>query len=433
MDFPITLKPAADLVPYERNARTHSKEQIEQIKELIRLVGFTNPILEDAQGIIAGHGRQMAALEMYAAGEVIHGPGKRFELPAGMVPVIDASGMSDAERRAYILADNQVALNAGWDDRLVGLELQTLKGMEFELSTIGFDDRSLVSFMATTKPEANPEETPEPPAIPTSQPGDLWLLGDHRIICGDSTDAETVAALLSGEKPHLMVTDPPYGVEYSAGWRNEAMPAKNDPSRWRDGQGRPTGKVENDDKADWSEAWALFPGDVAYIWHAGNMAHIVAESLLKCGLNIRAQIIWVKSNMVIGRGDYHPKHEPCWYAVRKGKPGRYVGGRKQTTVWEIDKPRKSETGHSTQKPIECMKRPIENNSKVGEAVYDPFMGSGTTIIAAEMTGRRAFGCELSSAYVDVIVRRWQTFTGKQATLSSDGRTFADIAEQRAKG
>lgn len=426
MDFPITFKPAADLVPYERNARTHSKEQIEQIKELIRLVGFTNPILEDEQGIIAGHGRQMAALEMYAAGEVIYGPGKRFELPVGMVPVIDASGMSDAERRAYILADNQVALNAGWDDRLVGLELQTLKGMEFDLATIGFDDRSLVSFMAANKPEADPEETPEPPAIPTSKPGDLWLLGVHRIICGDSTNAETVAALLSGEAPHLMVTDPPYGVEYDANWRNEATRA--------DGSkigASALGAVQNDDNAEWSEAWALFPGDVAYVWHADRFSPDLAIALRSIGFEMRALIIWAKSQLVIGRGDYHPKHEPCWYAVRKGKPGRYVGGRKQTTVWEIDKPQKSETGHSTQKPIECMKRPIENNSKIGDAVYDPFMGSGTTIIAAEMTGRRAFGCELSPAYVDVIVRRWQEFTGKAAALEGDDRTFAEIAEHRS--
>lgn len=427
MDFPISLKPAADLVPYERNARTHSKEQIEQIKELIRLVGFTNPILEDAQGIIAGHGRQMAALEMYAAGEVIHGPGKRFELPAGMVPVIDASGMSDAERRAYILADNQVALNAGWDDRLVGLELQTLKGLEFDLTTIGFDDRSLVSFMATTKPDADPEETPEPPATPTSAPGDLWLLGDHRIICGDCTNAETVLALLSGEKPHLMVTDPPYGVEYDANWRNDADRVNGKPYG-----ARAIGRVENDNRSDWREAWALFPGDVAYVWHADKKGVGVGVDLMACGFDLRNMIIWAKQQLVIGRGDYHPKHEPCWYAVRKGKPGHYVGGRKQTTVWEIDKPRKSETGHSTQKPIECMKRPIENNSKVGDAVYDPFMGSGTTIIAAEMTGRRAFGCELSPAYVDVIVKRWETFTGKAATLASNGRTFADVAERRAK-
>lgn len=245
----------------------------------------------------------------------------------------------------------------------------------------------------------------------------------HRIICGSSTEADTVEKLLNGVEPHLMVTDPPYGVEYDADWRNHT----GDPSR----TGRATGKVLNDDNADWREAWALFPGDVAYVWHAGNMAHVVAESLLACDLHIRAQIIWAKSQLVIGRGDYHPQHEPCWYAVRKGRKGHYDGGRKQTTLWQIDKPRKSETGHSTQKPVECMKRPIENNSSPGQAVYEPFSGSGTTIIAAEMTGRHCYAIELNPAYVDVAVKRWQDFTGLDATLEGDGRTFDEIAASRA--
>ena len=190
--------------------------------------------------------------------------------------------------------------------------------------------------------------------------------------------------------------------------------------------GRAIGKVENDDKADWGEAWALFPGDVAYVWHAGTMAHVVADSLLSCHFGIRAQIIWSKSQFVIGRGDYHPQHEPCWYAVRKGKTGHYDGGRKQSTIWQIDKPRKSETGHSTQKPVECMKRPIENNSSPGQAVYEPFSGSGTTIIAGEMTGRSIHAIELNPAYVDVAVERWQSFTGKQAIHEASGKTFDEM-------
>jgi len=193
--------------------------------------------------------------------------------------------------------------------------------------------------------------------------------------------------------------------------------------------GRAIGKVENDDKADWSEAWALFPGDVAYVWHGGNMAHIVAESLIETGLEIRAQIIWAKNNIVISRGHYHPKHEPCWYAVRKSGTGHWSGDRKQTTVWNIDKPMKSETGHSTQKPVECMKRPIENNSSPVQAVYEPFSGSGTTIIAGEMTGRHIYAIELSPAYVDVAVERWQAFTGQEATLE-DGTTFNAMKEVR---
>jgi DNA modification methylase len=199
-------------------------------------------------------------------------------------------------------------------------------------------------------------------------------------------------------------------VEYDANWRNEALRADGTPIA-----GRAVGKVLNDSRADWREAWVLFPGDVAYVWHAGNMAHIVAESLLASDLNIRAQIIWAKSQFVIGRGDYHPQHEPCWYAVKKGKVGIKEGSRKQSTVWQIDKPRKSETGHSTQKPVECMKRPIENNSSPGQAVYEPFSGSGTTIIAAEMTGRTCHAIELNPAYIDVAVKRWEDFTGQKAT------------------
>lgn len=239
----------------------------------------------------------------------------------------------------------------------------------------------------------------------------LRLKSKHRIMCGDSTSAEDVARLLDGAKPHLMVTDPPYGVEYDPNWRNEADRANGKPYG-----ARAVGLVSNDDKADWREAWALFPGDVAYVWHAGLFAPVVADSLAACDFHLRSQIIWSKSNFAIGRGDYHWHHEPCWYAVRKGRKGHWAGDRKQTTVWEIAKPAKSETGHGTQKPVDCMKRPIENNSKPGDAVYEPFSGSGTTIIAGEMTGRRVFAMELNPAYVDIAVKRWEQFVGGKAEL-----------------
>ena len=254
----------------------------------------------------------------------------------------------------------------------------------------------------------------------------LQLKSRHRIACGSSTDPATVERALAGVKPHLMVTDPPYGVEYDANWRNEADRANGKPYG-----ARAVGKVQNDDRADWTEAWALFPGDVAYVWHAGLFAGVVADSLSHCGFKLRSQIIWAKSCLAIGRGDYHWQHEPCWYAVKDGRVGHYAGDRKQTTLWQIPKPQKSETGHSTQKPIECMKRPIENNSSPGQAIYEPFSGSGTTIIAAEMTGRACYAIELNPAYVDVAVKRWQDFTGRQATLESDGRTFDEIAAKRA--
>jgi len=194
--------------------------------------------------------------------------------------------------------------------------------------------------------------------------------------------------------------------------------------------GAAVGKVLNDDRADWREAWALFPGDVAYVWHADRFSPKVAESLEVNAFEMRALIVWAKSQLVMGRGHYHSQHEPCWYAVRAKGTGHWSGDRKQTTLWQIDKPKKSETGHSTQKPVECMKRPIENNSSPGQAVYEPFSGSGTTIIAGEMTGRHIYAIELSPAYVDVAVKRWQDFTGQQAALEGDGRTFDEVGDAR---
>jgi len=397
--------PLERLVPYARNSRTHSDQQVAQIAASIREWGWTTPVLVDPEGmIIAGHGRVMAARKLGMA----------------EVPVMVAEGWSDAQKRAYVLADNQLAMNAGWDAELLKLELVDLQGMDFDVSLLGFDDDALSKILADkTEGLTDPDAVPEPPAEPVSRPGDIWVMGKHRLACGSSTDAHTVEALLAGVKPHLMVTDPPYGVEYDADWRNKAQ--RSDGTKIG---GKAVGKVENDDKADWREAWALFPGDVAYIWHAGLFAGTVAESLTSCGFKLRSQIVWAKSNFAIGRGDYHWHHEPCWYAVREGGKGNWAGDRKQSTLWQIAKPQKSETGHSTQKPVECMKRPIENNSSPGQAVYEPFSGSGTTIIAGEMTGRCIYAVELNPAYVDVAVKRWQDFTGQKAILEATGEAFA---------
>ena len=396
------------LIPYARNARTHSEAQVAQIAASIKEWGWTTPVLVDEDsGIIAGHGRVMAAQK----------------LALKEVPVMVATGWTEAQKKAYVLADNQLALNAGWDTDLLKVELQEINGLDFDMGLMGFSDDFLQSVLVeTTEGLTDEDAVPDVPEEPETKPGDVWVLGRHRLMCGDSTSANDVAKALNGVEPHLMVTDPPYGVEYSAGWRNEAMPQKNDPKRWKDGSGRATGAVANDDKADWREAWALFPGDVAYVWHAGIYAGTVAESLEACDLGIRSQIIWAKNNMAIGRGDYHWQHEPCWYAVRKGRKGHYCGGRKQTTVWNIDKPRKSETGHSTQKPVECMRRPVVNNSSPGQAIYDPFLGSGTTLIACEMEGRACHGLELNPAYCDVIKKRWEDFTGQKAVLERSEET-----------
>jgi DNA modification methylase len=417
----VERRPIEGLVPYARNSRVHSPAQVAQIAASMVEWGFTNPVLVDeAGGIIAGHGRVLAAHLLVNAGR------------AGFstVPTMVARGWTEAQKRAYVLADNKLALNATWDDELLRVELADLKEMGAALDLTGFSEIELADLLADkTEGLTDPDDAPEPPVNPVTVPGDVWVMGRHRIVCGDSTDADTVAKALNGVTPHLMVTDPPYGVEYDANWRNEAARTSKGMGNRALGAGA-VGKVLNDGNADWREAWALFPGEVAYVWHAGLFAGVVAESLAACDFTLRSQIIWAKSNFAIGRGDYHWHHEPCWYAVRKGKKGHYAGDRKQTTLWQIPKPQKSETGHSTQKPVECMRRPIENNSSAGQAVYEPFSGSGTTIIAAEMTGRAVHAIELNPAYVDVAVKRWQAFVGAEATLEATGQTFADVCEQR---
>jgi len=403
----LTVKQTAidKVIPYASNARIHSDEQVAQIAASIKAFGFNNPVLLDGDnGIIAGHGRLLAARKL------------------GMkkVPTIELAHLTETQRKAYIIADNKLALNAGWDMDLLSLEMGALDDEGFDLSLIGFNDGELANiFIDKTEGLTDPDDVPDLPDDPVTKEGDVWLLGKHRLCCGSSTVETHVAALLGDVKPHLMVTDPPYGVDYDPAWRQQCGVNKSGP-------GTATGVVLNDDNADWTEAWALFPGDVAYVWHSGLHATTVADSLMSNDFIIRAQIIWNKSRMLLGRGDYHWKHEPCLYAVKKNKKGHYAGGRKQTTVWDIDKPMKSETGHSTQKPVECMKRPIENNSSPGQAVYEPFSGSGTTIIAGEMTGRCIYAMEISPAYVDMAVKRWQDFTGETAIKEDSGEFFPTI-------
>ena len=385
----------ADLVPYARNARTHSEEQVAQIAASITTWGWTIPVLiDEAGGVIAGHGRLLAA----------------EKLGIEDVPTMVARGWTEAQRRAYIIADNKLAMNADWDDELLRAELTELRDLEFDIPLVGFGDDELRDIFADvnlglTDPDDLPDKTP-----PVARLGDVWTLGTHRLVCGDCTDADVVAKCLNGVEPHLLVTDPPYGVSYNADWRNRADRANGKPYG-----ASAIGLVENDDRFDWSEAWALFPGEVAYVWHAaGRHASTVQQSLEASGFEIRCQVIWAKPRFAISRGHYHWQHEPCWYAVKKGGKGYWSGDRSQTTLWNIEH-LKSETGHSTQKPVECMKRPIENNSAHGDAVYDPFVGSGTTIVAAEMTGRVCHAIELNPEYVDVVIARWQTFTGEKAT------------------
>lgn len=420
------------LTPYVGNTKQHPTEQIDKIAASIAEFGFDQPIVVDGDGvIIKGHGRREAALR----------------LGLSTVPVLVRSDLTPLQVKAARIADNRVAESA-WDIDALKLELQSLDEGGFSLSITGFSGDELADLLADrTAGLTDPDDAPPAPVNPVSVLGDVWVLGKHRIICGSSTDADTVATVLAGAKPHLMVTDPPYGVNYDPNWRNEAERGNGKPVG-----ARAVGKVLNDDRADWREAWALFPGAVAYVWHAGLFAHTVADSLAACRLKLRAQIVWVKTRHVLSRGNYHPQHEPCLYAVREGaddgwadrfdadhevlayavKDGataKWRGGRKQSTVWFIEH-LKSGTGHGTQKPVEAMRRPIENNSVPGQSVYEPFSGSGTTIIAGEMTGRHVLAIELDPAYVDVAVKRWQAFVGQSAVLEGDGRSFADVCESR---
>jgi DNA modification methylase len=400
--------PVERLVPYANNPRLHTAADVARIAASIQTWGWTNPPLVDEEGVlIAGHARIAAAAKL----------GVKF------IPVVVARGWTEDEKQAYRIADNQLTLRGDWDPELLRGELGELQFAGFDLGLTGFDPDQLDSILASLGSGGltDPDAVPELGERAVTQPGDTWLLDGHRVRCGDSTDPTDVTEALGGAAPHLMVTDPPYGVSYEPSWRK----------RRGLGSGKhATGKVPNDDRADWREAYALFPGNVAYVWHAAMHGAIVADGLDACGFQPRAQIIWVKHHFALSRGDYHWKHEACWYAVREGKPSQWSGDRKQTTVWEIannnpfgNTQREESWGHGTQKPVECMRRPIENNTRPGQAIYDPFLGSGTSVIAAEMTGRTCCGLELKPGYVDVVVRRWQAFTGRTARHAITGETF----------
>ena len=410
----LELMPLNAITGAEKNPKRHANEDI---GKSIGRFGYVEPCVLDERThrLVAGHGRVQALRVAKKAGEK---PPQGVEERDGewFVPVLRGwASRSDTEAQAYLVASNHLTTKGGWEN--AGL-LEMLQSLEKQaaLDGTGYGPEDLDALLKSVALEQEPDEgKTDPDEVPTEAPsvaalGDVFALGEHRIMCGDSTKAEDVGRLLGGAKPHLMVTDPPYGVEYDANWRNEA-----DRANGKAYGASAVGKVLNDDRADWTEAWALFPGDVAYVWHAGVFSPTVADSLASCGFEVRALIVWAKSNFAIGRGHYHHKHEPCWYVVRKGGTGHWVGDRSQTTLWDIDKPMKSETGHSTQKPIECMRKPIENNSLPGDAIYEPFSGSGTTIIAAEQMRRRCFAMELNPKYVDIAIARWEAFTGQKAT------------------
>lgn len=399
----VSIKPLKDLIPYARNSRKHSNAQIDQIAASMREWGWTNPVLVDENNtILAGHGRVMAAQK----------------LGIENCPVIIAAGWSDDKKRAYVIADNKISENSSWDEDLLKIEIDDLGG--FDVSLLGFSDKEITQLLQNAQSVDGEDDVPEISDRVASSMGQVWLMGNHKIMCGDSTNADDVRRLLSNVRPTLMVTDPPYGVEYDASWRNK-LNKRSDTAN---------GKVLNDDQADWSAAYRLFEGDVGYIWHATSFQHVVYKGIIESGFEVRANIVWVKNKLTISRGHYHYQHEPCFYICRKGKSANWMGDRKQSTVWNIDKNKKSETGHSTQKPVECMRRPIVNNSSPGQVVYEPFSGSGTTIIAAELTGRSCYAIELNPDYVDVAVKRWQTLTGGEAVDSITGVSFNDLLSKK---
>jgi DNA modification methylase len=398
--------PLGQIIPYARNPRRNEKA-IATVAASIAEFGWRQPIVVDeAMVVLAGHTRLAAAQQ----------------LGLETAPVHVAKGLTEAQARAFRIMDNRSGENAEWDNDLLGLELGDLQAADFDLDLTGFTDEELNNLLNGLADgdgaQEGEDDIPETPEDPVSRPGDLWVLGNHRLLCGDSTVATDVERVLDDVKPLLLVSDPPYGVEYDPSWRNKSGASAT----------KRTGKVLNDDRADWREAWALFPGDVAYVWHGALHAGEVAESLEVSGFKIRSQIIWAKDRLVLSRGDYHWQHEPMFYAVKKTGKGHWAGDRKQTTLWQIaNKDQDATTVHGTQKPVECMRRPILNNSSPGQAIYEPFMGSGTTLIAAETTGRVCLGIELNPAYIDVTVQRWQTFTGQDAVLDGTDQTFADLA------
>ena len=383
--------PITSLVLDPSNARKHGERNLEAIKASLAKFGQRSPVVVQRDGMVvrSGNGRLLAA--------------KALGWTEIAATIIDEDNSTAAQ---FAIADNRTAELAEWDNETLAL---LLDGWDKETrESVGFDEADLKAVMAELEPkEIIEDEVPEPPVNPITKLGDLWLLGKHRLLCGDSTKPEDVARVLDGCKPLLMVTDPPYGVEYDPTARRELQSENCTPA---------IGIVINDDRSDWTDAWKNFSGDVAYVWHAGVHSPTVATSLESCKFERRALICWAKERLVIGRGHYHHKHEPCWYVVRKNATAKWAGDHSQTTLWEIDKPQKSETGHSTQKPLECMARPIRNHD--APEVYDPFLGSGTTLIAAEQLGRNCYGMEISPAYCDVIIKRWETLTGKKAVLAN---------------
>jgi DNA modification methylase len=324
------------------------------------------------------------------------------------VPVLQHKHLSDAEKRAYRIADNKLTLQGEWETSLLASEAEEIAAAGLDMTLTGFEQEEMDRIIAQWERDQGGEQAPapDPPANPITKRGDIWILGRHRLLCGDATDAGDMAKLLAGESPRLCVSDPPYGVEYDPEWRDEA--AEKGLISYA---ARRTGAIKNDDRADWGAVWKLIPSEVLYCWHASLFVIPVLAGIESAGFEARSQIIWAKPRFAISRGHYHWQHESCLYAVRKGAEAGWVGDRSQTTLWEVPLDETVPGGHSAQKPVELMARPLGNHS--GD-VIDPFVGSGSMVIAAESLNRRCFAMEIDPGYCDVTVQRWEEATGGKA-------------------
>ena len=394
------------LIPYAKNSRTHSPEQVGQIAASIKEFGFRNPILVDGVGIIAGHGRLMAAQK----------------LGLDKVPTIDCSDMTESQKKAYIIADNKLALNAGWDNAMLTIELKDLEDEGFDLTLTGFDDKeldALLNVIEGTDGLTDEDAVPDTPIEPKTKLGDIYILGNHRLMCGDSTSIDAVEKLIDGRPVDMWLTDPPYNVALGMNETPEEAKKRN---RRTDGL-----IVQNDSMGDkefrqfltdcvTAADSVMKAGAVFYIWHADSEGYNFRGACQDSGWKVRQCLIWKKSSLVMGRQDYHWMHEPCLYGWKEGAAHLWATDRKQTTILEFHKPSRNGQ-HPTMKPVELFEYQMLNNTKGGDIVLDSFGGSGTTLIAAEKHGRYARIMELDPKYCDVIVKRWEDFTGKQAVLS----------------
>lgn len=404
----VVYRKVDDLIPYARNARTHSEEQVTRLASSIKEFGFTNPILLDGEnGVIAGHGRLLAS--------------KKLGLKE--VPCIELAGLTKTQKQAYILADNKLALDAGWDEEMLALELSDLKDAGVNPELTGFSAEELDELLATQTESAvgDEDEAPEPQEAPVSKRGDVWILGVHRVMCGDSCSADDISKLFGNTgvgtpTVSLYLTDPPYNVAYEGGTK-DALTIQND--NMEDGQFRQF-LVDAFSMAD----TVMKPGAVFYIWHADSEGFNFRGACRDVGWLVRECLIWVKNTFVMGRQDYQWRHEPCLYGWKEGAAHKWYSDRSQSTVLEFDKPTRNDV-HPTMKPVELFRYLIENSPKKGDVVFDSFGGSGTTLIACEHLKRKAFLMELDNRYVDVIVKRWQDETGQEA-VREDGVTFNSL-------